>query len=66
MSLKMWLPLNEFDGNDMIINNGIDNYEYNYDNNTSEVTLPCSADWWSVCYGNGKCVTVACNSNTAA
>ena len=37
MSLKMWLPLNEFDGNDMIINNGIDNYEYNYDNQ-SEVT----------------------------
>ena len=32
MSLKMWLPLNEFDGNDIIINNGIDNYEYNYDN----------------------------------
>ena len=68
MSLKMWLPLNEFDefsGNNMIINNGIDDYEYNYDN-SSEVTLPYSAEWYSVCYGNGKFVAVAYDSNTAA
>ena len=54
------------DGVDLVGELDVSSGSYIIEDDWTASTLPSSANWWSVTYGNGKYVAVATSSSTAA